>query len=272
MSTFTQNYQDYLQSVSLNRQSFGFDPDTIAQVEPLLGFLYKSWWQIEFAGLEHLPKEGPALIVGNTGGVLPWPGIMLLYALMTRRESPRRLNIVCDLNWIDDERCYAFLKELGFVPYSTANVKELLSQGELVAIFPEGWAGMTKPFSQRYRVSDFDWTRLTAAAESGVKVFPLATLGCDEAVPVFANLKSVARWLKLPAFPLTPFFPWLPYPLSMLLSLPGKWKMRLLKDCPYDTSEERDQMQIQVKAQARNLEGIIQAELNRLLRGRPKAL
>jgi hypothetical protein len=53
-------------------------------------------------------------------------------------------------------------------------------------------------------------------------IFPLATLGCDEAVLILTNFEKAAKFLNLPAFPITPFFPWLPFPLN-LASLPTKW-------------------------------------------------
>lgn len=268
----TDSFKNYLQSLSSDTQGFGFNAAIIAQIEPLLAFLYEKWWRVDMGGLNNLPDEGPALIVGNSGGVLPWPALMLLYALMSKASSPRRLNILCDMDWIADERLYGFLTEIGFVSYSSANAKELWAQNELVAVFPEGISGMTKAFSQRYRVSDFDWTKLLPAVESGVKIYPLACVGCDEAHPVLSNFKQLAGLLKLPSFPLTPFFPWLPYPLSLLLSFPVKWQMRVLKPAVVQTADDREQMQNQAKNLTRHLEGEIQAELNRLLRTRIKAI
>jgi hypothetical protein len=63
-------------------------------------------------------------------------------------------------------------------------MKRLISKGELVAIFPEGLEGLSKPFHERYRLQEFDWTRLLPAVEEGVKIYPLSTVGADEAVPL----------------------------------------------------------------------------------------
>lgn len=243
----------------------------MAQLEPLLGWLYKHWWHVDCHGLERLPEEGPALIVGNTAGILPWPGIMLAYALMTRRHCPRRLNIMCELGWIEDERLHHLARELGFVPWSADNARALFAKGELVAVFPEGVQGAVKPFAERYRLCDFDWTRVLPAIEENVKVYALATVGADESFPVIANLDPLAKILDIPAFPITPFMPLLPFPLNMA-SLPGHWQMHLLKPLDYEKGETRNERYETALSLSKNLEGEVQAELNRMLRARVKAL
>lgn len=262
-----QLYPEYVARATSEIDPFGFDIDTIAQFQPVLAFLYEDWWKVELTGLEFLPKTGPALLVGNAGGALPWPGLMLLYALMTDKRNPRRLAILANMDWIGDERLHRLLLGLGFVPFSATNAKQLFAAGHLVAIFPEGAAGLSKPYSERYRLRPFDWTKLLPATEEQVPQFPVATLGCDEAVPVLGNLDGLARFLNLPAFPITPFFPWMPFPLN-LLSLPGAWQMRVLKSHLQQVGKQRDELENTAKSNATLLEGGIQAELNRLLRAR----
>ena len=52
-----------------------------------------------------------------------------------------------------------------------------------------------------------------------VPVIPVAIVGPDDQAPILYDVKTIARWLKLPAFPITPTFPWLgplgllPYPV-----------------------------------------------------------
>lgn len=270
MTKFATTYRHYIKATRHADGYFGFDLRTLAKVEPLLRFLYEDWWKVQFKGLEQIPEKGPALIVGNAGGIIPWTAFMLIYAMM-RRDNPRRVYIVADMDWIEDERLFEKLRELGFVPWSFDNVKRLLSKGEVVATFPEGIAGVQKGFSERYRVGEFDWTRLLAAVEEGVKIHPLATIGADESVPILFNAEGLARLLNMPAFPITPFFPWYPFPLSMM-TLPVRWKMHLMTHCAYKKETNRDKVEELAKSQARFLEGEIQAELNRILRTRVKAI
>jgi hypothetical protein len=52
-----------------------------------------------------------------------------------------------------------------------------------------------------------------------VPVIPVAIVGPDDQAPILYDVKTLARWLRLPAFPITPTFPWLgplglvPYPV-----------------------------------------------------------
>ncbi len=266
MKAFATRHKQFIRNSHKSEDYFGFELRSLAKLEPGLKFLYEDWWKVEFKNLDSIPNEGPALIVGNSTGIVPWTALMLIYALMTR-ENPRRVHVVCDLDWIEDERIHHFLRELGFVPWSSDNVKRLLAKGEVVATFPEGIASTQKTFSQRYRLGDFDWTRLLSAVEEGVKIVPLATIGLDEAVPVLFNADKMAKLLNMPAFPVTPFFPFYPFPVN-LFSLPVKWKMAFLAPSQYKKETNRDKVEEQAKTQARYLEGEIQAEINRMLRAR----
>lgn len=267
---FTETYRPYIKS-AYKKNSFGSNLKALAGAEPVLSFLYKNWWNVKLDGLERLPHQGPAFIAGNTGGVLPWPGLMLLYGLMAAKAHPRRLNILAELGWIEDERIYQLACSLGFVPWSADNARRLLTEGELVIVFPEGMQGAVKPYSERYRVRDFDWTKFLPAIEENVPIFSLATVGCDEAFPILGNSEWMAKLLELPAFPISPFMPFLPFPAN-LISLPGHWKMRIMKKQDYKGGQSRNENYETAMALARNIEGEVQAELNRMLRGRSKIL
>lgn len=267
MSAFPTKYRSYLRQVQHADDYFGFDVRGLARIEPILKFLYQDWWKVKAEGFERLPATGPALVVGNTSGIIPWVALMLIYALMSKKEHCRRINILSDMDWIEDERLYTALLEIGFVPWSATNFKRLLAKDELVAIFPEGQIAAAKSFSMQNRVSEFDWTKFLPAVEKGIKIFPLATLGCDEAAATFFNVDSLSKALKLSAFPVSPFFPWLPFPLN-LISLPISWKMNLMPAVEYQVSKKRDEIEECAKKQALFTEGEIQAELNRQLRMR----
>src|ERR1041385_1364736 len=47
----------------------------------LFSFLAKYYWRIETTGLQHLPRDGRAILVGNHRGFMPWDAIMTLHII-----------------------------------------------------------------------------------------------------------------------------------------------------------------------------------------------
>src|SRR5258708_20042296 len=70
---------------------FGRDPQVAAKVEPLLDFLYRSYFRVDARGLGHIPDEGRALLVGNHSGTLPYDGAMIMHAVKTEHPSRREV-------------------------------------------------------------------------------------------------------------------------------------------------------------------------------------
>jgi 1-acyl-sn-glycerol-3-phosphate acyltransferase len=203
---------------------FGYDPTFTEAVLPLLEFLYTVWWRVEAAGVETVPSSGPALIVANHSGVLPWDGVMIRLAV--RHEHPARRE--CRLLALDMFALLPFLApvltRMGAVRASQENGERLLRNGELVGVFPEGVKGVGKPFRSRYKLARFGrggFVRL--ALRTGAPIVPCAVVGAEEIHPSLANVNWIGRPLGLPYVPLTPTFPWLG-PLGFV-PLPTKWSI-----------------------------------------------
>ncbi len=247
------------------------DNQALGKLDHLLDFLEKKWWRLVVMGLDRVPEQGPCLLVGNQGSVLPWQALMLSYSLRTRRVGARKVYTLCDLETHFEPDVAAALREYGFIEWSSANMKELLEKGEVVAIYPEGLAGLKKPFNRRYRLEEYDWTTLLPAVEVGkearLEIYPVASMGFDEINPMLGNVDLISKLLKLPYFPVTPFFPWLPAPLN-LFHLPLDASISILKAATYGNPAGRDELENETKKLSLWLEGETQAELNRQLRHR----
>ncbi len=175
----------------------------LAAIGPVLKFLYENWWRVQMTGLEHLPEGGPAFIVANTSGYVPWPALMLIYHMLLKgraKSENRQLYVLTDMDVIEDERIYLFLTKLNFVPWSYDNVRKLLDKKEWLVVFPEDASTLGKTISMRNRLKRFDWTKFLPAIEAQTPIYPLATLGVDEANMVFYNNDFLARLLKIKAF------------------------------------------------------------------------
>jgi 1-acyl-sn-glycerol-3-phosphate acyltransferase len=202
---------------------FGFDSELNAAVlMPAALALYRHWFQIEMRGLEHIPANGAALVVANHSGVLPVDAVMLQAGIYA--EHPQRRNLrLLGADMIYSVPVLASLaRRSGHTRADPAQAHQLLAAGELVGVFPEGFKGIGKPFSQRYRLQRFGRGGFARTAmQAGVPVIPCAIVGAEEIYPMIGNSEPLARALRLPYFPLTPLFPWLG-PLGAV-PLPSRW-------------------------------------------------
>jgi len=202
------------------------DPAFLAEVEPLLEFLWTKYFRVDLRGLEHVPATGPALLVANHSGGLPYDGMLLMYGMRRNHPQHRVLRALVATFAFRSRVSAPVVTRYGCVRASMENGARLLGRGELVAAFPEGLRGVGKLYRERYRLTRFGrggFVRL--AAESGVPILPVAVIGAEEIHPVIGKIHSLARPLGLPYIPVTPTFPFLG-PLG-LLPLPTKWTIEI---------------------------------------------
>jgi 1-acyl-sn-glycerol-3-phosphate acyltransferase len=202
---------------------FGFDPDLNAAVlMPAAMMLYRQWFRVQMRGLEHVPCAGAALVVANHSGVLPLDAVMLQAGLHSEHPCHRNLRLLgADLVYALPGLA-ALARKSGHTRADPAEAGRLLGAGELVGVFPEGFKGIGKPFSERYRLKRFGRGGFARTAiRAGVPIIPCAIVGAEEIYPMIANSARLARLLRLPYFPVTPLFPWLG-PLGAV-PLPSNW-------------------------------------------------
>jgi 1-acyl-sn-glycerol-3-phosphate acyltransferase len=202
---------------------FGFDPDLTDHVLlPLLRPLFDRWFRVETHGVQNVPATGGGLVVANHSGTLPLDAMMATVALHDDHPVRRRLrllgaDLVFDLPFIG-----SLSRKLGSTLACNEDAERLLTGGELVGVFPEGFKGIGKPFRERYTLQRFGRGGfVTAALRTGAPIIPCAIVGGEETYPMIGNVKTVARLFGLPYFPVTPTFPALG-PLG-LVPLPSKW-------------------------------------------------
>ena len=116
---------------------------------------------------------------------------------------------------------------------SNVDAERLLSAGELVGVWPEGFKGIGKPFSERYKLQRFGRGGFVSAAlRTRTPIVPCAIVGSEETYPLLGDMPTVARLLGLPYAPVTPTFPWLG--LLGLIPLPSKWLIEFGAPVPTD--------------------------------------
>ncbi len=195
---------------------YGFDPGSFKGVEEFTRILYKRWFGVQIAGLENIPSKGSAVLFGNHSGGIPLDGFLLYDGIINCHSEPRRLRFLVAKMLLKAPLLGKTLRGFGCIPPDYETATELLRKEDLVLFYPEAEKGTGKLYRDRYKLEEFHAGFVRAAIETGSPLIPVATIGGDEIYPLFVNLKPVAKLLDWPYYPLTPFFPWLPFPLNAI--------------------------------------------------------
>ena len=201
----------------------GFDPElNRAVLMPIARGLYQSWFRVKMRGLEQVPSQGAGLIVANHSGVLPMDALMLQVGLLDEHPAARNLRLLSADLVYSVPVLGRLARASGHVPARPEEAERLLTEKELVGVFPEGFKGTGKPFSDRYQLRRFGRGGFARTAmRTGAPIIPCAIVGAEEIYPMVADWHELAARLKLPYFPITPLFPWFG-PLGAI-PLPSKW-------------------------------------------------
>ena len=210
----------YLTEGDTSYDRYGFSPEVTRRAFPILYALHQYYFRVESEGHEHIPARGPAILCGNHAGVLPWDAAMIVTDSILHTDPPRLPRSVVDtwagaLPWVN-----VFYARGGQVIGTRENCTDLLADGQLLLVFPEGVAGARKTIAERYQLRPFRVGFVEQALAARSPIIPIAVIGSENQTPVFFNLQGLAKRLGMPAFPITPTFPWfgplglLPYPVS----------------------------------------------------------
>ena len=212
----------------------GFDADlTEHVVAPLLRPVYRSYFRVETRGLENVPDTGGALVVANHSGTLPIDALMAAMALLDHHPAHRYLRMLAADLVFSVPFLAPIARKTGNTLACQADAERLLSKGELVGVWPEGFKGVGKPFSERYKLQRFGRGGFVSAAlRAGVPIIPCTIVGAEEIYPMLGNARTAARLLGLPYFPLTPTFPW--FGAFGMVPLPSKWLIEFGEPVPTD--------------------------------------
>lgn len=221
-------------SADYSVDDFGFDPVFTDRVLlELVRPLYRHWFRVRTSGIESIPSSGGALIVANHSGTIAMDSVMTQVAIHDEHPAHRNLrmlgaDLVFQTPFLGD-----LARRAGHTLACHADAERLLSTGEVVGVWPEGFKGIGKPFSERYRLQRFGRGGfVSAAVRTGVPIIPTAIVGAEEIYPMIGNATVLARFLGLPFFPITPTFPALG-PLG-LIPLPSKWLIHFDDPIPTD--------------------------------------
>ncbi|MET0839543.1 MAG: lysophospholipid acyltransferase family protein [Marmoricola sp.] len=223
--------------------AYGFDQEVTERfMVTALRPIAQKWFRIEVRGAENIPADGGALVVSNHSGTVPVDGLMTAVSIKDhtgRFLRPLGADLVFKLPIVSD-----LARKGGATLACNEDAERMLRGGELVGVWPEGFKGIGKPFSERYKLQRFGRGGFVSAAiRTGVPIIPTSVVGAEEIYPLVGNIPSLARLLGIPYLPITPLFPLLG-PLG-LIPLPSKWLIEFgepIRTDEYDVGAADDPM------------------------------
>jgi 1-acyl-sn-glycerol-3-phosphate acyltransferase len=221
------------------------DPDFIRESLPGLWLLATIWFRGEVRGLEHIPEEGPVLLVGNhSGGNMTPDTTVFTLAFNTYFGVERRFfqlahNLVLVMPGL------GYLRKYGTVAASPENADKALSSGAALLVYPGGDWEVHRPTWEGRRV-DFGGRKgfIRLALAKNVPIVPVVSIGGQETALFLsrgdrlARLLGIDRLLRLKVLPVSLALPWGLNIGDMLghLPLPAKITIQVLP--PIDLREE----------------------------------
>jgi len=230
--------------------------------------IYRSWFRVEWEGLDKIPEQGGALLVANHAGAVPSDAPVIMHGIET--ELGRPVYGLADHLFKSMPVIGTLWSRVGGVVAHPDNAYRLLhDKRELVLVFPEGTKGTGKHVSERYRLRRFGRGGFVEIAmKAGVPIIPIAVVGSEEAMPIIAKVNPLAKALNLPYVPITPQMLALG-PLGLVAPLPAKFKLRVLDPITFDVPPDQERYsKSKVMDAADDIRQRIQDELFDMIRAR----
>lgn len=240
---------------------FGLDPEWAKYAVGVAAFFHRFYFRTSVHGIERVPP-GRVLLISNHSGQFPLDGMMIGAAMFLDAEPPRIMRSMVE-KWTQTLPFVGTVfSRVGQVVGVPENARRLLELGEAITVFPEGARGISKPFKERYKLTDFGLGFMRLALETETPIVPIAVIGAEEQFISFGNLEHVGKALGMPAFPLIP--QWL-IPGGQM-PLPTKYRIYFGEPMFFEGDPDDDDAVIEEKVG--RVKGTIQSMLNRGLKER----
>ncbi|MDK9557698.1 lysophospholipid acyltransferase family protein [Marinobacter sp. M216] len=186
---------------TLGYDPWGYNNEAVKYGLALTKQIYEKYFRVQAHGVEKVPSEGPVLIIANHSGQLPIDGLLIGYALASRKEKPRMPRAMIErffptVPWLGN-----LLNEVGAVLGDPVNCAKMLANDEAVIVFPEGIRGSGKLYRDRYELKRFGNGFMHLAMKYKAPIVPVGVVGCEETIPAIANIKPLAKTLGIPYAP-----------------------------------------------------------------------
>jgi 1-acyl-sn-glycerol-3-phosphate acyltransferase len=175
------------------------DPAYIERTLPALRMTSELYFRADVRGLQHIPPDGPVLLVGNHSGGT-WIADTFIFAQhFYDHFGPRRRfhQLAHDLVFrVPGLR--ALVERYGTVPASPANMARALRRGAALLVYPGGDHETYRPSWESDRIDFADRTGFVELAlEHGVPIVPVISIGGQETALFLGQGRRLAQALQL---------------------------------------------------------------------------
>jgi 1-acyl-sn-glycerol-3-phosphate acyltransferase len=220
------------------------DPAYIERTLPAWRLLSRAYFRADVRGLDHIPAEGPILLVGNhSGGILIADTFVFAQAFYDHFGPQRRFYQLAHDLVFKTPGARALVQRYGTVPASPENMVQALERDAALLVYPGGDHETFRPSWESGSV-DLAGRKgfIKLALEHNVPIAPVVSIGGQETGLFLGRGRAAARTLSLDRFRLKvlPAVVGPPFGLTVLdlplrVPLPAKISIRVLK--PIDLRE-----------------------------------
>jgi 1-acyl-sn-glycerol-3-phosphate acyltransferase len=214
------------------------DPEYIRQVLPAIRAWSDVYFRAEVEGLEHVPEDEPALLVGNhSGGTLIADTFVFAQHFYDHFGAERAFHQLAHDLVFQVPGVRASLSRFGTVPASPGNMRAALGNGAALLVYPGGDHETYRPTWEQDQIDFAGRTGFAKLAiELGVPIVPVVAIGGQETALFLgqgqriSRLLGLARALRLKVFPvqLAPPLGVTLLDLPLRMPLPSKISIRVL--------------------------------------------
>lgn len=204
-----ERYKDY-------KDPWGFNLELCEKTLRKIIPFYRSYFKVRVFGAENV-KDHPYLVVSNHTGQVPIDAVLITIAFLIDVAPPRILRAMVERFMAQLPFLGDFAAQTGSILGDRSNCSYLIENGESILIFPEGVRGISKSTPDFYKLRPFSEGFYRIALQKRTPILPICVVGAEEMFPFVFHSKRLARFLKVPALPLTTnLFP-LPSPIDIYI-------------------------------------------------------
>lgn len=192
---------------------------------------YRNYFKVRVFGKENVQDE-PYLVISNHSGQIAIDGMLICIAFAMEVLPPRILRPMVERFVTGLPFFGTWASEGGAVLGDRQNCINLLQAKQSVLVFPEGVRGVAKNTADFYKLQKFTRGFFRMALSTKTKMLPIAVIGAEEFYPFVYHPRKLAKFLGLPALPLTPLLVPLPSPVDIIIGKPYEVPADLTPESP----------------------------------------